>query len=498
MQQMSLLDSPIGLFKYIQFLHTKVSLSKMSSRKSTRDRSPKSRLRMDSYQNRNGRGKGSPRHREREIDSVMKKARSQRSGSQSTYWNKKLLEAEEKDPNRWRHSGYKELYHGEKRTSRSQSGTDSLSKSKSRSRSVSSGKSIVKSRLSPRHRPRSPRRDSRARSPQERNWSPRHRERGRLSYSSGRSPRDTRDSPRIDTRPKSPHRSPRRESVDRNVKSSRAHSSRRDSRGSMRSPERSRSPRGRRRSPIPRTPPKRPPSPRSKCRSESCSSDTSSSCSNESCSVCSPKRKGSNERDERDTKRPKSRDKNSLERNRHERLKNRPAVRSRSRSFSAQRSRIGKLARNRRKMIPDKSVLKVNRSHYIKVESDSDSSSRESVSAVGVVANGPRISLSERFGRMAQWSVDRDLELRNLRITADRDRLTVEMDNPPSPLYPPSLSSLTDLGSWDDVRVRYTYYKEHGYLRDLTLQDYIKWEQWWYKYQDWLDSDRYNYYRRRL
>ena len=35
---------------------------------------------------------------------------------------------------------------------------------------------------------------------------------------------------------------------------------------------------------------------------------------------------------------------------------------------------------------------------------------------------------------MAQWSVDRDLEHRNLRITAG-DRMTVEMDSPPSPPY---------------------------------------------------------------
>lgn len=49
----------------------------------------------------------------------MKKAR--REGTtQSQYWTKKLLEVEEKDPNRWRHSGYKELY-GEKSSSRSKS-----------------------------------------------------------------------------------------------------------------------------------------------------------------------------------------------------------------------------------------------------------------------------------------------------------------------------------------------------------------------------------------
>lgn len=53
-----------------------------------------------------------------------------------------------------------------------------------------------------------------------------------------------------------------------------------------------------------------------------------------------------------------------------------------------------------------------------------------------------------------------------------------------------SLSSFPE-GSWDDVRVRYTYYKEQGYLRDLTLQDYVKWEEWWYKYQDWLNAERY-------
>lgn len=47
------------------------------------------------------------------------------------------------------------------------------------------------------------------------------------------------------------------------------------------------------------------------------------------------------------------------------------------------------------------------------------------------------------------------------------------------------------MASWDDVRVRYQYYKERGYLRDLTLDDYIKWEEWWYKYQEWLKAERY-------
>lgn len=38
----------------------------------------------------------------------MKKARQQPSTNE--YWDKKLLEAEEKDPNRWKHTGYKKMY----------------------------------------------------------------------------------------------------------------------------------------------------------------------------------------------------------------------------------------------------------------------------------------------------------------------------------------------------------------------------------------------------
>lgn len=45
--------------------------------------------------------------------------------------------------------------------------------------------------------------------------------------------------------------------------------------------------------------------------------------------------------------------------------------------------------------------------------------------------------------------------------------------------------------SWDDVRIRYQYYKDLGYLRDLSLDDYVKWEEWWYKYQDWLNNERH-------
>lgn len=52
------------------------------------------------------------------------------------------------------------------------------------------------------------------------------------------------------------------------------------------------------------------------------------------------------------------------------------------------------------------------------------------------------------------------------------------------------LSAPAGLPSWDDVRVRYDYYKKRGYLRGLTLGDYVKWEEWWYKYQEWLKHER--------
>lgn len=58
-----------------------------------------------------------PAGKRKEIDNVMKKARQQPTND---YWDKKLLEAEDKDPNRWKHSGYKKMYvHERKSRSRS-------------------------------------------------------------------------------------------------------------------------------------------------------------------------------------------------------------------------------------------------------------------------------------------------------------------------------------------------------------------------------------------
>lgn len=66
------------------------------------------------------------------------------------------------------------------------------------------------------------------------------------------------------------------------------------------------------------------------------------------------------------------------------------------------------------------------------------------------------------------------------------------LDPAPVGSYPEELLAVAPGGlpSWDDVRVRYDYYKKSGYLRGLTLGDYVKWEEWWYKYQEWLKHER--------
>ncbi|CAH2229263.1 jg11290 [Pararge aegeria aegeria] len=116
---------------------------------------------------------------------------------------------------------------------------------------------------------------------------------------------------------------------------------------------------------------------------------------------------------------------------------------------------------------------------------------------------------------MAQWSAARCARLENMRITRRESQLHVhiERDDPadprepvvhspngdypgldPAPVgsYPEELLAVAPGGlpSWDDVRVRYEYYKKRGYLRGLTLGDYVKWEEWWYKYQEWLKRER--------
>lgn len=122
-----------------------------------------------------------------------------------------------------------------------------------------------------------------------------------------------------------------------------------------------------------------------------------------------------------------------------------------------------------------------------KESSDSDDSS-SSESSFPAFAATTRLTLSERFGKMAQWSVDRS-NMENMRITKDSaggalkvmieeglDTSTTQRRYSYSPApqghFPEELATTapTGLMSWDDVRVRYEYYKSRGYLRDLDLK----------------------------
>lgn len=81
---------------------------------------------------------------------------------------------------------------------------------------------------------------------------------------------------------------------------------------------------------------------------------------------------------------------------------------------------------------------------------------------------------------------------RPMAVDEPMSEVRAAMDPAPVGSYPEELLAVAPggLSSWDDVRVRYDYYKKRGYLRGLTLCDYVKWEEWWYKYQDWLKRER--------
>lgn len=82
----------------------------------------------------------------------MKKARA----GGNNFWDKKLLEVEEKDPNRWRHTGFKKMYIERESSSESEDFRSCNRARNSRSRSRNR-KSPTKTRVSPsRRRPYSP------------------------------------------------------------------------------------------------------------------------------------------------------------------------------------------------------------------------------------------------------------------------------------------------------------------------------------------------------
>lgn len=85
----------------------------------------------------------------------MKKARQQPTNE---YWDKKILEVEDKDPNRWKHSGYAKIYNvnsgNGSRRSRSRSPVRRTPVSPQRSRHLPPTRGG--SRTPERYRPRSP------------------------------------------------------------------------------------------------------------------------------------------------------------------------------------------------------------------------------------------------------------------------------------------------------------------------------------------------------
>jgi hypothetical protein len=44
---------------------------------------------------------------------------------------------------------------------------------------------------------------------------------------------------------------------------------------------------------------------------------------------------------------------------------------------------------------------------------------------------------------------------------------------------------------WSDMTVRYNYYRDRGCFADrpLTLEEYEKWETWYYEYKNWLETE---------
>ncbi|CAK1554492.1 unnamed protein product [Leptosia nina] len=384
---------------------------------------------------------------------------------------------------RWRHTGYKQLYLDRNGSS------------------------------SPR-RSRSPVR--RSRSPIRRSPPPR---RSRTPVRRSRSP-ITRRTPRK-SRSRSIRRSPRRSPI-------------------RRSPVPARTKRGR--PPPPPAPRNRPPSPPDPRKSSSGSS--ASSCSDESCSVCSAKNKKPSAPPPKPppgakppvhpspSKRPpgasggvvlptrellKARE--ASKRTREEKVlewqRSQLAVRPAAPIPPAQIKREGERRRERPERERAERGVSPAAIAAALADSESDSESDASVSPPP-----QRLTLSERFGKMAQWSAARSARVdnMNMRITRREAGLDVHIDPPtrdsrprslsprdraadedlpglePAPVgsYPEELLAVAPGGlpSWDDVRVRYDYYKRRGYLRGLSLGDYVKWEEWWYKYQEWLKRER--------
>ncbi|XP_058452311.1 serine/arginine repetitive matrix protein 1-like [Malaya genurostris] len=509
-----------------------------------------------------------PAGKRKEIDNVMRKARA----FPNETWDKKLLEVEEKDPNRWRHTGFKKMYI-----------EDDPSSSDSERGSTRFGNGPPMVRRSRSRSPRTPPLRHR-RSP-----SPPMRKRRPLPVSPSPPP------PMIRRRPVSLTPPPPEPVMKRRPRSPPPRMMRRQSPlefhrkspisvpdSPRRGPIRRMSP-----GPPPRPRTKRPPSPPPKMSR----SPSMSSCSDESCSACSaderhrrtvrrsrsisgprsrlrgatppmahvpksrrevpglrpmspppmdPRRKEPIPKVHRIDKDPRDRPSRPIpppppvERYRHPQTPESEKDPSPKPVRVAKHKPIQEEPRPAKVRHPKPSSAEVasassSRKHKVKhveklrtrvkIEGEpkqrrprspssgsEDSSSSES--SLPRFTATTRLSLSERFGKMAQWSVDRS-NMENMRITKNSSggdlkvMIEEETEAPPPVRYtyspapaghfPEELMTTgpSGLSSWDDVRVRYEYYKGRGYLRDLDLQDYIKWEEWWYKYQEWLKQERY-------
>ncbi|XP_020806689.1 serine/arginine repetitive matrix protein 1 isoform X1 [Drosophila serrata] len=569
-----------------------------------------------------------PAGKRREIDNVMKKARA---NTTNDYWDKKLIEAEEKDPNRWRHTGYKKMYiQGESSSGESDRDRDRDRDREREGRDLREGRDAREGGAPSygRYPPTGaggpppgppPPRYGRSRSPHSRS-------RSRLRKSPPLSPPPRRRSPPMPMHGLERRGGPRSPPMPRSPNShdammrrpgnghGRPRSPPEPSSGSSsslrRKPNASRSPLGRRRSPplpppssssgmekrggvthiLPRS--KRPPSPPPRHSMRSRSNSSMSSSSDDSCSLCSPShRHRSRSRGPRSPPpKPRGHYRSGAPppppSDSHGRIHGRPSTpppvrggggssvsamekyrQAKMRHISHERGSSSdahmKIARSSRHSPPPEDPRLKHRPPEppepaaapagaptaqakkkkkekemrprIKIEgekrkkhpsgtasgaganaanssSDSDDSgdSSDEVGSLPTFSATTRLTLSERFGKMAQWSIDRS-NMENMRITKDSAggalKVMIEegLESPPrrysySPApaghFPEELATTAPSGmlSWDDVRVRYEYYKSRGYLRDLDLKDYIKWEEWWYKYQEWLKQERYYEY----
>ncbi|XP_058795473.1 uncharacterized protein LOC131666647 [Phymastichus coffea] len=460
-------------------------MSRDHDKRRKRSSSKCNKLRMDSNISSLLKPQGEDTIKRKEIDSVMRKARE----FQTNYWNKKLLEVEARDPNRWRHSGYKEMYIGECSIRHSKNYLRSPRHQISRSRSPK-----------PRY-PKSPR------SPKLRNS---HLSQSRNLHSKCLKQRiRSSQSPQINCPVIRRSQTPRLCSP--KIQKSRSHS--------------------------PDFSPLRTFKEQSMLTKIVDSPSSGSTCSDQSCSVCSSKVC----RSMVDTSNSKSKSPSPIKGHvvlkeavfsrsvskKHNRINSSstPRVYSSQTTLplqcrSKEHEKISKDLKTRKKQKLGKSPddprisqmmhkrIKVENTHSDKsvVQANIESSASDDSDSSSATSHHPppRMTLSERFGKMAQWSVDRR-DMENMRITKvgnstmkvvveGEERITrLGYDSPPPGHYPEALLTQGPRGldSWDDVHVRYDYYKSRGYLRDLTLDDYIKWEEWWYKYQEWLEAERY-------